>query len=863
MLSSALVSAGMTQTIAQYKYNIYGEMTKSIDAGGKASQVAAYNVFGQPTATIDRMGNVSHMKYDANGNVIASWIDKANGNISNNVNEQASPEFTKDNYLITSEYQDIAGVQRLVKIEDINGSITHQYYPDGQGKSVSYQDKNAQRGSREFQYRYDSVNRTDTLTELVNGEKSYQTDMIYGSDGKLEYKTIYDEKQGHKPMIQDHYLYEDTVHPDRLSSIVRQYTNSTGELAGKLTYTYTYDMLGRKNGMKVTAGVGNKEGDLLYEESYIFNTANQIDTYTQDYGNNQKTISHYTYGIPEGINGASEVLLSYKIDPASTVYPQMMVNEGQGPDKKEQVVFVTGQNYQYTDNYGLKEMQTSYKHNLQDTSEHTLSFSYRYDPVYKDRVIHIQDSSQPDVTGEFKYDAEGNVTIDQWGTRYIHNPLRQLEELIPEADTGKTRTKYTYNTSGKMNSAIPEDGKHSPVYYNYSGGKLASQTQNIDGQSVTANYFGNVTLYDQNHSDKNRVNFVSYRQDVVRSMNLDSANSEKYVYTPYGMQSNIDAYRDSRNKTLNILDNIFGYTNQIFDPAAQGNQMGGKRLWDPKYGISVSHDTIKQDNPYMTMHGNPMAYIDPTGNSVMGDLWGALTSWQTYAIAGVGIAAAGVTAVSLGALAAPTTAAATAAIAGLAGGAAGLASASTSAALYHQNWAKHMHDSGWIDVTLGAVAAGAAGGITGTVAKGVLAGAAVDAASGSAQSAVTQGLMIATGQQNQFDWDQFAVDSIMNTVTIAASVGAARLGEHIGSRLSNSSQQGACFTGETVVWVRRRRADGSSRFLGEMFSEYDIVEIEVEGAMHEIILLPICLIEVGDEVLSMPEDYRPELDEAA
>ena len=281
----------------------------------------------------------------------------------------------------------------------------------------------------------------------------------------------------------------------------------------------------------------------------------------------------------------------------------------------------------------------------------------------------------------------------------------------------------------------------------------------------------------------------------------------------------------------------------------------------------------------MTMRGNPMAYMDPTGNFNIGIFFAGM---------GAGLAAGGGVGLALGVLFAPVTGgmsliAAGIVIGAVSGAAGGLASTSANYALSDRqgkNWAEYMRDGGWQDVAVGGTAGAVAGGVgaataaratastatlsigqkSSLVAANIVADAGVSTALGAGQEYYNTGSV---------DGKQLLVNSAINLGLSIAPMGLGiakglkvKAGEEVAPLLSETNSS-SCFVAGTLVWVRRRKVDGSSRFFAEMFSQYDIIELEVEGQMHEIILLPIEMIEIGDEVLSMPEDYRPELDQVA
>lgn len=114
--------------------------------------------------------------------------------------------------------------------------------------------------------------------------------------------------------------------------------------------------------------------------------------------------------------------------------------------------------------------------------------------------------------------------------------------------------------------------------------------------------------------------------------------SKQYVYSPYGIQKNLNHTRanspltftgegvgervlfNQTRKPLNIAHNQFGYTGQSLDPSTNLMMLGGFRNYAPGIGRFIQPDTDNSfskhhiDNSMAYLTANPMLLTDPSGH---------------------------------------------------------------------------------------------------------------------------------------------------------------------------------------------------------------------------------------------------------
>lgn len=124
--------------------------------------------------------------------------------------------------------------------------------------------------------------------------------------------------------------------------------------------------------------------------------------------------------------------------------------------------------------------------------------------------------------------------------------------------------------------------------------------------------------------------------------------SNQYVYSPYGVQRNLNhprqlkagsSYQQLANRVrvpLDIKHNQVGYTGQRLDPSTDLMMLGGFRNYAPDIGRFIQPDTYNSfskvaiDNDFAYVGNNPLSQTDPSGHFGVED---ALS--DVFSVAGV------------------------------------------------------------------------------------------------------------------------------------------------------------------------------------------------------------------------------------
>ena len=269
-------------------------------------------------------------------------------------------------------------------------------------------------------------------------------------------------------------------------------------------------------------------------------------------------------------------------------------------------------------------------------------------------------------TYEYEYDTNGNLTtltIDGHKTTWKHNPASQITgddysyDGAGNQTSGPAAGTLKYNAAGQMTRAIrhgePEEA------FTYAG---ADQTELLSDATATAITYG-ITglrsytpagsstpvhiLRDQAGSllglirDKHCYGYATdHLGNVAAIIGSDGTSQAGYVYDPYG---NLVA---SSGPLAEI--NLLRYLGALADPG--GGRPGGSgwshlgyRWLNHSDGRFTQQDSIiRLANPananlYAYAADNPVNYIDPTGQSIWGDVLGGVAT-----VAGGALAVAGV-----------------------------------------------------------------------------------------------------------------------------------------------------------------------------------------------------------------------------
>ncbi len=403
----------------------------------------------------------------------------------------------------------------------------------------------------------------------------------------------------------------------------------------------TYNDLG-----EVESTVDKRGNNILERFSYTYDLQTKnITTFTRTEGDQSVT---QTYSYDKNTNSMTTMTCSVtgKLGTPSFLCPHD--TDVSGSHLTEAPVIVS-QHYTF-DNWN--NIKTVSEKLITSEGKHTskmVSYTYadstgdNYDPH---RMLafsvqwndNISDYSETPAT--IIYDSSGRVIKDAEGNALHYNALGQQDSFI-NAKTG-TQTQYLYDSSGHQVAELFFDAKgkalQQPLYMVYQGDTVVEQVQqDAKGTLHRSNEINNIA-----HSEDGVINrwyLHDYKGDVIATFNASGQRTSNHVYSPYGMDD------DLLSHSIQTLPAKFtlatepwwkshspGFDGQMNDPAT-GYQFlgGGYRAYNPVYRRFMSHDSyspFKKIDGYGFGDNNPVMNTDPTGH---------LPKWLGYALGGLGM----------------------------------------------------------------------------------------------------------------------------------------------------------------------------------------------------------------------------------
>jgi RHS repeat-associated protein len=435
---------------SSFGYDAIGNPVASTDPMGYR-QSFGYGTYGKLTSLTDGLNNLRHFTYDSHDNNTAAVYPDgstvqtaydARGNLVRWTNRRGrSVNFTYDSHDMLTQKLFADGSQvnysydghrNLQSLTSSSGTISFTYdsadrvtgitYPNGRFINYGY-DSSGRRTSMTDQsgfvmkYAYDTVGR---LSKLFDGSSTLIASYTYDAVGRMVRKDM-----GNGTYTT--YVYDPAGN-------LLQLVNYAANNAVNSSFTYNYDLSGRKIGMSTPDGT----------YSYDYDASGQLISITPPSGG----VIQYRY---DAVGNRITTIASG----VTTSYSSNNLNEYTAVDKTR---------YSY-DTDG----------NLTGTTSSNGTWSYHYDDEN-----HLVGRTGPGETWTYDYDSLGNrvaQTHNGQRTEYLVDPTG-LGNIIAEFDNaGALRTHYTYGFD--LTSANPSSG--AALYYHFDGSGNTAQMTGAGG----------------------------------------------------------------------------------------------------------------------------------------------------------------------------------------------------------------------------------------------------------------------------------------------------------------------------------------------------------------------------------------------
>jgi RHS repeat-associated protein len=311
-----------------------------------------------------------------------------------------------------------------------------------------------------------------------------------------------------------------------------------------------------------------------------------------------------------------------------------------------------------------------------------------------------------------QYDLDGNIVRDDEGNTLSYNAFNRLVSFQKNAQT----TEYFYNGQGTLVSQ-KNPGNSQELKFYYSGNILVNEKQG----NIVNSYFNSNGKISGKFTTGNTEQYYLTDQanSVIRIMEGKKLLANNYVYTPYGIQTDLNVTLVSSSGSTgdsSIIKTSIGFDGQRTD-SQTGYQVLGKgyRAYNPVLHRFMQYDSFSPFgkggiNGYTFAENNPIMNFDPTGESAALNIGLAVGFTIIGIIGSIFTFGAAAGAVSVGLAAASTVLGAASGATGIAGAVYGkyaedaAKSGNKDAAA---SYAKTASDLGWASLGLGLAAVAA------------------------------------------------------------------------------------------------------------------------------------------------------------
>jgi RHS repeat-associated protein len=568
-------------------YDAQGNMKSSTDAENRTS-IFTYTSRGKLETITDPLNRVTRLAYDINGNL---------ANMTNHANETMTRIYDSANRVVEIVDNLNRGARltydsldRVTELRDAANGLTKYSY-DANGNLLSVTDPNNNPVERNV---YDLRNRLKTRTDAKNRSTSYDYDgvgnLIRMTDRKgLVTEYAYDALN-RLVRFQDHDGRVTTYAYDLAGNLVRMSDSLSGDIL------MSYDARDRLTGVVTPQGTVAYAYDALGRRTSRTLSGGDETTYTYDKVNHVKTVT---------LRGKTA---SYSYDPADRLAEKVLPNGikvGYEYDDADRVTSIT---YRKSDDSVLETAAYTYDQVGQRTSRadgqvppQDTAFAATYDEANRLTAITIN--------GEvftLVYDDNGNL-LSKSGpitgtTTYIWNARNQLIALSSPAGSATFR----YDA---LDRRIEKMVNGQTTGFIYDGAQVIAE---LSGSALNSVYHTGLTIDEvlaRYGSGGNRTLLSDALMSIIAQTNDDQSVANFYAYSAYGEVATLGPDGD----------NPLQYTGREND--GTGLYYYRSRYYDPVLKRFISADPIGiagGTNLYAYVTGNPIGYVDPTGNNRMG-----------------------------------------------------------------------------------------------------------------------------------------------------------------------------------------------------------------------------------------------------